>query len=216
MLRGPICDAHAKTREPISRVNAITSLFNPSSVVYALGPLIGETFFDGGRRRGLKEESIAIFDRDSANYKQTVLTAFQQVEDNLVALRILQQEAAQQRSATASAQESERIFNNRYVGGIDTYLQVITAQTTALTTSATTSSSFAAAWTRLLVKCSAATGTAQHRLTSNSLIHIADRVLLSQANELAPHPSQLPRAHRRHTHHALSSRAKSHRAHQRR
>ena len=111
---------------------AITSLFNPSSVVYALGPLIGETFFEGGRRRGVKEESVALFDRDSANYKQTVLTAFQQVEDNLVALRILQQEAAQQRSATASAQESERIFNNRYVGGIDTYLQVITAQTTAL------------------------------------------------------------------------------------
>jgi NodT family efflux transporter outer membrane factor (OMF) lipoprotein len=111
---------------------AITSLFNPSSVVYALGPLIGETFFDGGRRRGMKEESIALFDRDSANYKQTVLTAFQQVEDNLVALRILQQESAQQRSATASAQESERIFNNRYVGGVDTYLQVITAQTTAL------------------------------------------------------------------------------------
>jgi NodT family efflux transporter outer membrane factor (OMF) lipoprotein len=111
---------------------AINSLFSPGSVVYSLGPIIAQTFFDGGRRRGLKEEAIAVFDRDSANYKQTVLTAFQQVEDNLVALRILQQEAAQQRSATASAQESQRIFNNRYVGGVDTYLQVITAQTTAL------------------------------------------------------------------------------------
>jgi NodT family efflux transporter outer membrane factor (OMF) lipoprotein len=111
---------------------AINSLFSPGSLVYSLGPIIAQTFFDGGRRRGLKEESIALFDRDSANYKQTVLTAFQQVEDNLVALRILQQESAQQRSATASAQESERIFNNRYVGGVDTYLQVITAQTTAL------------------------------------------------------------------------------------
>ncbi len=111
---------------------AINSLFSPGSVVYSLGPIIAQTFFDGGRRRGVKEESIALFDRDSASYKQTVLTAFQQVEDNLVALRILQQESAQQRSATASAQESERIFNNRYVGGVDTYLQVITAQTTAL------------------------------------------------------------------------------------
>jgi NodT family efflux transporter outer membrane factor (OMF) lipoprotein len=111
---------------------AITSLFTPGSIIYSLGPIIAQTFFDAGRRRGLKEESIALFDRDSANYKQTVLTAFQQVEDNLVALRILQQEATQQRSATASAQESERIFNNRYVGGVDTYLQVITAQTTAL------------------------------------------------------------------------------------
>lgn len=111
---------------------AITSLFNPSSVVYSLGPGLAQIFFDAGRRRGLKEEAIAVFDRDSATYKQTVLTAFQQVEDNLVALRILQQEATQQHAATASAQESERIFNNRYVGGVDTYLQVITAQTTAL------------------------------------------------------------------------------------
>jgi outer membrane protein TolC len=62
-----------------------------------------------------------------------VLTAYQQVEDNLVSLRVLRDEAAQQRQATLSAQESERIFNNRYVGGVDTYLQVITAQTTALT-----------------------------------------------------------------------------------
>ena len=55
------------------------------------------------------------------------------MEDNLVALRVLTDEAEQQRRATASAEESERIFNNRYVGGVDTYLQVITAQTTALT-----------------------------------------------------------------------------------
>lgn len=111
---------------------AIASLFNPSSIVYSLGPGIAQTFFDAGRRRGVRDEAIAVFDRDSATYKQTVLTAFQQVEDNLAALRILQQEAAQQRAATASAQESQRIFNNRYVGGVDTYLQVITAQTTAL------------------------------------------------------------------------------------
>lgn len=111
---------------------AITSLFGPASVVYALGPVLSHTFFDAGRRRGLKEEAVAAFDRESANYKQTVLTAFQQVEDNLVALRVLQQESAEQRAATASAVESQRIFNNRYVGGVDTYLQVITAQTTAL------------------------------------------------------------------------------------
>jgi NodT family efflux transporter outer membrane factor (OMF) lipoprotein len=111
---------------------AIASLLNPSNIVYSVGPAIAYNIFDAGRRRGVKEEAIAVFDRDSAYYKQTVLTAFQQVEDNLAALRILQQEAVQQRSATASAQESQRIFNNRYVGGVDTYLQVITAQTTAL------------------------------------------------------------------------------------
>src|SRR5262245_30126879 len=61
------------------------------------------------------------------------LTAFQQVEDNLSALRILEQEAQQQQQAVASAQESLQLFTNRYKGGVDTYLQVVTAQTFALT-----------------------------------------------------------------------------------
>jgi len=112
--------------------HAISSVISPASAVYSLGPGIAYTIFDGGRRKGIKDEAIALFDRDSANYKQTVLTAFQQVEDNLVGLHVLTDEAAEQHSATASALESERIFNNRYVGGVDTYLQVITAQNTAL------------------------------------------------------------------------------------
>ena len=111
---------------------AIQSLFSPESVVYSLGPGLAYTFLDGGRRRGVKDEAIAQFDRNAAVYKQTVLDALQQVEDNLVALRVLSDEAVQQRTATASAEESQRIFDNRYVGGVDTYLQVITAQTTAL------------------------------------------------------------------------------------
>jgi len=111
---------------------AISSVFSPASAVYSLGPGIAYTFFDGGRRRGIKTEALALFDHDSAAYKQTVLAAFEQVEDDLVSLNVLTDEAAEQRSATASALESERIFNNRYVGGVDTYLQVITAQNTAL------------------------------------------------------------------------------------
>jgi len=111
---------------------SIASLLSPASFIYALGPTVGETFFDAGRRRGVSERAIAGFDETAANYRQTVLTSYQQVEDNLVALRVLSDEATQQRQATAAAQESERIFNNRYVGGVDTYLQVITAQTTAL------------------------------------------------------------------------------------
>ncbi len=111
---------------------SFTSLFETSSFIYALGPTIGETFFDGGRRRGLSEQARANYDSTTAMYRQTVLTAYQQVEDNLVALRVLSHEQEQQRQATASAVESERIFNNRYVGGVDTYLQVITAQTSAL------------------------------------------------------------------------------------
>lgn len=111
---------------------AVQSIFSPASVVYSLGPGLAYTFFDGGRRKGIKEESLALFDRNSAQYKQAVLDAVQQVEDNLVSLRVLQEEATQQRTGTAAAQESERIFNDRYVGGVDTYLQVVTAQTAAL------------------------------------------------------------------------------------
>ncbi len=112
--------------------STVQSLFSPSSVIYSLGPGLAYTFFDGGRRNGIKQEAVAQFDRNSADYKQAVLTAFQQVEDNLVALRVLTDEADQQRAATAAARETVRISNNRYVGGVDTFLQVITAQTTAL------------------------------------------------------------------------------------
>ena len=111
---------------------ALQSLFSPASVVYSLGPGIAYTFLDGGRRRGVKDEALAQFDHNAAVYKQTVIDALQQVEDSLVSLRVLSDEAVQQRSATSSAEESQRIFDNRYVGGVDTYLQVITAQTTAL------------------------------------------------------------------------------------
>ncbi len=110
----------------------VQSLFSPAGVVYSLGPGLAYTFFDGGRRKGVKDEAIAQFDRNAADYKQTVLNAFQQVEDELAALRVLQDEAQQQREATAAALESQRIYNNRYVGGVDTYLQVITAQNSAL------------------------------------------------------------------------------------
>lgn len=122
----------ALTGEAGLQSTSIASLFTPASIVYAVGPGLSETFFDAGRRRGVSEEAIAGFDRTAADYRQTVLTSYQQVEDNLVALRVLADEAVQQRAATAAAQESERIFDNRYVGGVDTYLQVITAQTTAL------------------------------------------------------------------------------------
>jgi outer membrane protein TolC len=67
-----------------------------------------------------------------ANYREAILAAFQQVEDDLAATRILEQEAKQQKEAVDSAQLSLQIFTNRYTGGVDTYLQVTTAQTTAL------------------------------------------------------------------------------------
>ncbi|GGG64709.1 efflux transporter outer membrane subunit [Edaphobacter dinghuensis] len=111
---------------------ALSNLLSRSSFLWAVGPTLSETFFDAGRRRSASEQALASYDETVANYRQTSLTAFQQVEDNLTALRVLNQEAAHQHQATQSAQSAQQIFNNRYVGGIDTYLQVVTAQTTAL------------------------------------------------------------------------------------
>jgi NodT family efflux transporter outer membrane factor (OMF) lipoprotein len=113
--------------------SSLLNLFNPSSYMWAIGPTLSQTLFDAGRRRAASEQAYAGYDETVANYRQTTLTAFQQVEDNLAALRVLEQEAEHQRQATQAAQAAQQIFNNRYVGGIDTYLQVVTAQTTALT-----------------------------------------------------------------------------------
>ncbi len=112
---------------------SFANLFNPASLLWSIGPTLSQTVFDAGRRAAVSEEANANYDETVANYRQTTLTAFQQVEDNLVALRVLQQEAENQHQATLAAQSAEQIFNNRYVGGLDTYLQVVTAQTTALT-----------------------------------------------------------------------------------
>jgi NodT family efflux transporter outer membrane factor (OMF) lipoprotein len=108
------------------------NLFDPSSLLWAIGPTLSQTVFDAGRRAAVSDQANATFDETVASYRQTTLTAFQQVEDNLIALRVLQQEAENQHQATLAAQSAEQIFNNRYVGGLDTYLQVVTAQTTAL------------------------------------------------------------------------------------
>jgi outer membrane protein TolC len=94
---------------------------------------MAETLFDAGRRRASSDAAIAGYDAAVATYRQTALTAFQQVEDNLAALRVLENEEKQQRDAVASAEESLQLFINRYQGGVDNYLQVITAQTIALT-----------------------------------------------------------------------------------
>ena len=113
--------------------NNLSNFFSANNIVYSLGPVLGYTFFDGGLRKSTTQATLATFQAQAATYKQTTLTAFQEVEDNLAALRILSTEAEQQRQATEAAQGAQTIFNNRYVGGLDTYLQVVTAQQTALT-----------------------------------------------------------------------------------
>ena len=106
--------------------------FTWPSGFWAVGPALAETLFDAGRRRATSESARANYDATVATYRQTSLTAFQEVEDNVAALRILENEAQQQRHAVASSQDSLQIFTNRYRGGVDTYLQVITAQTIEL------------------------------------------------------------------------------------
>ena len=112
---------------------SITNWFNWPSRMWAVGPQMSQTIFDAGRRRAVSEGATANYDGTVASYRQTTLTAFQEVEDNLAALRILEKEAQQQREATVSAEESLQLFTNRYEGGVDNYLQVITAQTVLLT-----------------------------------------------------------------------------------
>jgi NodT family efflux transporter outer membrane factor (OMF) lipoprotein len=113
--------------------SSVTNWFNWPSRFWAVGPSMLQTVFDGGRRRATSEGAIANYDAMVADYRQTTLTAFQQVEDNLAALRVLSDEAKTQRGAVQAAEESLLLATNRYKGGLATYLDVITSQTIALT-----------------------------------------------------------------------------------
>jgi NodT family efflux transporter outer membrane factor (OMF) lipoprotein len=113
--------------------SSIRNLAGWQSFLWAVGSSVAQTIFDAGRRRATSEAALASYDATVASYRQATLDAFQQVEDNLAALRILEQEAEQQKRAVVSALESLQLFTNRYKGGVDTYLQVVTAQTAALT-----------------------------------------------------------------------------------
>jgi outer membrane protein TolC len=97
-----------------------------------VGPSVSETIYDGGLRRATVRQNVAIYNADVANYRQTVLTAFQQVEDFLAATRILCQQIQQQQQAIASAQQFVDLELARYQTGIDPYVNVITAQNTLL------------------------------------------------------------------------------------
>ncbi len=111
---------------------AITTLLQGPGAMWSVGASLVQTLFDGGRRHAVVEEAKASHDSAVAFYRQTVLTSFQQVEDNLAALRILEQEAEVQTSAVEAAQRSLDLSNSRYEGGVTSYLEVITAQNTAL------------------------------------------------------------------------------------
>ncbi len=110
---------------------AATWLSGPS-FLWAVGSGLVQTIFDGGRRRALSDQAQAAYDGTVASYRDRVLTSFQEVEDNLAALRILAEEADRQEAAVKAAERALALSTNRYKGGIVTYLEVATAQSTAL------------------------------------------------------------------------------------
>ena len=112
---------------------SLVNWFTWPSRYWAVGPQIAQTVFDAGRRRAAVLGSEAAYDANVANYRQVSLTGFQEVEDSLSSLRILEQESAKQHEATTSAETSLQLSLNRYKGGLVTYLEVITAQSIALT-----------------------------------------------------------------------------------
>ncbi len=108
------------------------TLIQGPSALWSLGGSAVELLFDAGRRHALTEEARAGYELNVANYRETVLQAFQEVEDNLSGLRILNSESSAQQRAVDSARRSLSISTTRYKGGVTTYLEVITAQTTQL------------------------------------------------------------------------------------
>ena len=111
---------------------SIANWFTWPSRFFSVGPAAAETIFDAGLRRATVEQYRAQYDETVANYRQAVLTAFQQVEDNLASLRILSVEIQYQDTAVKSAERDLALATDRYKLGIDPYLNVITAQTALL------------------------------------------------------------------------------------
>ena len=115
-----------------SESTAVDDLLTWPSRFWSVGPQLAETLFDAGRRHAQVKVTEAAYDATVANYRQTVLTAFEQVEDSLAQLRILAQEAEIVDRAVKAAEQSLAISADQYRGGLTNYLQVITAQTSTL------------------------------------------------------------------------------------
>jgi NodT family efflux transporter outer membrane factor (OMF) lipoprotein len=109
------------------------NLFSYASRLWSAGPSISQTLYDAGRRNAQMRGVEAAYDATVASYRQTVLSAFQQVEDNLSALRVLAEESGLQDRAVDSANQSLQLETERYKAGTDSYLNVILVQTIALT-----------------------------------------------------------------------------------
>jgi len=108
------------------------SWLSSASNLWSIGAAALINVFDAGGRQAVRDEARAVYTQTAADYRQTVLSAFQEVEDQLAILRVLEEEAAIQANAVAAAERSLELANNRYRGGVVSYLEVITAQSAAL------------------------------------------------------------------------------------
>lgn len=111
--------------------NSFANWLTVPNRIWSLGPALAATLFDGGARRAQSDQAIAAYDASVAVYKQAVLTSFQEVEDNLAALRILEQEAAVQGETVQFAHHALELILNQYKAGTVNYTSVVTAQATA-------------------------------------------------------------------------------------
>lgn len=113
--------------------SSLSKFFSAPNLFWSLGAALAQTIFDGGKRLATKQQAVAGYDAAVAAYRQSVLSSFQEVEDNLASLRILAEESAQQARAVAAAQRTVAMARSRYEGGVTTYLEVVTAQAAELT-----------------------------------------------------------------------------------
>jgi NodT family efflux transporter outer membrane factor (OMF) lipoprotein len=111
---------------------SLSRFFSAPNLFWSLGAALAQTIFEGGKRIAAKDQAIANYDASVAAYRQSVLTSFEDVEDNLAALRLLAEEAEHQARAAEAAERAVTLSRNRYEGGITIYLEVVTAQTAAL------------------------------------------------------------------------------------
>jgi NodT family efflux transporter outer membrane factor (OMF) lipoprotein len=112
--------------------SSMSKLIRASNRVWSVGPTLAETLFDGGLRGAQVDQARAAYDASVDTYRQTVLSGFQQVEDDVVTLRVLEQQAVIEEAAVAAAREAEKLTLNQYKAGTVPYSSVITAQTTRL------------------------------------------------------------------------------------
>ena len=112
--------------------STIQKLLAWPSRIWSVGPSLSETIFDGGLRRATVMQYTAVYNANVAGYRQTVLAGFQQVEDSLATVRILSEQIRQQLAAEQSAERYLELAKARYFTGVDTYLNVLVAQTTLL------------------------------------------------------------------------------------